>query len=138
MIHPFFLATAVVSGGVLTAINISHTVTLGSLIVAALVVAAAGFFTIRTNVAKTWQNNYEAEKVRAEVAEQDAREQRELKHNCISERGALQLLLDHERKRPDLTELSEQMTLAAAQLARHNTEVILVLQEIKSALESHS
>lgn len=77
-------------------VNVTDTVNLGAILVAMIVIAIAGLFTIRTNVAKIWKDNYEAERENRKIAEAEAREQRELKHKAINEKEAQRLILENE------------------------------------------
>lgn len=74
-----------------------------------LVIAVAGFFTVRSNVAKIWRENYEAEAERTKIAQDEAKEQRELKHQALGEVAALRLELTAERSKPDLSTLSAKL-----------------------------
>lgn len=80
------------------AAHFSSTINLGAIVVGFLVVVVGGLFTIRTNVAKIWRENYEAEKAKAEslekelaAAKAETAEQRDLKHKALGEVAALQL-----------------------------------------------
>lgn len=73
------------------------------------IIAVAGFFTVRSNVARIWRENYEAEVERSRIAREETLEQRELKHQAINEVAALKLELAAERAKPDLTELSAKL-----------------------------
>ena len=47
-----------------------------SLIAGFAVVAAAGLFTVRSNIAQTWKDNYDAERTARRSAEDEAKQQR--------------------------------------------------------------
>ena len=110
----------------LAEVQFSGAFTLGSAIVGILVIIVAGLFTIRTNVAKIWKDNAEAEAAARKLAEKEAKEQRELKHALISEHAAEKLLWANEKgelsaritlleTRPDMSAISEQISAASAE-----------------------
>lgn len=61
-----------------------------------IIILGTAWFTIRTNAVKFWREERDAEKARADRAEQEAKEQRELKHTALTE-------LASERMKTDIT-----------------------------------
>lgn len=86
-----------------------------SLIASFVVIAVAGLFTVRSNVAQTWRDNFEAEKAARLAAEAEAKEQRELKHQALNELAAT-------RMKTDLTPLLEYAAQLRADLERERGE----------------
>jgi hypothetical protein len=101
------LASAALAG-----VGFSQTINLGAVLLALLIVTLAGVFTLRANLAKTWQHNYEAERVRAEQAEAEAREQRELKHDLKSELAAAKMKTDQTPLFAGITQILERLSNA--------------------------
>lgn len=101
------IGAMVVSGALWFAVEIdfTNTVSTGVIISTVVVIAVAGLFTIRGNIAKTWRENYESEKVRREEIEADllaeksarfadAEEQQAIRHGLKAEVAALRLKTD--------------------------------------------
>jgi hypothetical protein len=131
---------AIGAGALAVTKGTSNLIQVAAIVVGLLIVAIAGVFTIRSNVAKIWHEQAEAEKERnlsitAELAQAlkdhaselakvqldhahalalvqaDANEQRELKHKAIAE-------------------------LAAANMRTDLTPALLLLQEILAAIQT--
>jgi hypothetical protein len=105
-------------------------------VVAALAVAAGGLFTIRSNVAKVWRENYEGERAAHDEAEKEILRQRELKHSALNEAAAL-------RMRTDLVPVLESLGKITGLLADHDARMtethgrlIDVLDGIKNELKA--
>ncbi len=75
------------------------------------IILGTAWFTIRTNAVKFWREERDAEKARADRAETEAKEQRELKHAMRAELAAERLKTDIT---PVLAELATQRTADAA------------------------
>lgn len=86
-----WLVASLAVTGTFSTIDFTRTVNLGGIIVGLLVLGFGALFTIRANVAKVWKDNYEAEQERARRLEQERDEQRQLKHDALSEVAALRL-----------------------------------------------
>ena len=69
----------------------------------------AGFFTLRSNVAKVWRENYDAEVEKNKILQSEVLNQRELKHNALNEANALRLELAAERAKPNLEVLAAKL-----------------------------
>jgi hypothetical protein len=109
--------------------DFSGTITLGSVLLAVVVLVAAGFFTVRSNVAAVWRQEAEGQKARADRADEHALEiqaqmlaereehqallarerdeQQVVRHNLRNELAAVTLQLDAEKRKPDLSVLVE-------------------------------
>lgn len=108
--------------------SFSGTITLGSIILGILVLIAAGFFTIRTNVAKVWREEAEGQKERADRLQEQLDAEREVRHGLKSELAASEAMLTAERAKPDLSvvataqaQMMEVLTQLAAASARADT-----------------
>jgi len=86
-----------------------------SLVFSFLVVAIAGIFTVRSNVATTWRENFEAERELRLKSEAEAKEQREQKHNALNELAAMKM-------RTDITPLVKFATEIRDNIEQHRTE----------------
>ena len=82
-----------------------------SLIAGFAVVAAAGLFTVRSNIAQTWKDNYDAERTARRSAEDEAKQQRAMKHELQTELAAV-------RMKTDLTPLIEYVNTLRADLEK--------------------
>ncbi len=98
--------------------DFSGTITLGSIILGIVVLIAAGFFTIRSNVASVWRQEaegwkenakHEAERREAAVAEMQSQldAEREVRHELKNDLAACQALLSIEKAKPDLSLIIE-------------------------------
>lgn len=80
------------------------------------IVIVAGFFTIRSNVAKIWRENYEAEVEKNKQLIDAEKEQRELKHNALNELAAAKLELVAEKSKPDYAAVIQRLDRINARL----------------------
>lgn len=113
-------------------------VEIGSVIIGVMIVAVAGLFTIRTNVAKVWREQAEAEKARnddltaklTEMGKAHAREMAELREQTGADLTALRAEVkeQHELKHRALADL------AAANMRTDLTPVLTALADVKAAL----
>lgn len=94
----------------LVAAGFSTTVNLGAILVGALVLIVGGFFTLRTNVARTWHEAYEGEKLKREIAEAEAREQRELKHDLKAKLAAAEMRTDQTEVFKGIAQILDRLT----------------------------
>lgn len=74
-----------------------------------IVLAIAGLVTLRSNVAKIWRENYEAETEKNRILTLQLEEARDLKHEALSEATTAKNLLLLEQSKTDLTPLKEKM-----------------------------
>jgi flagellar motility protein MotE (MotC chaperone) len=65
------------------------------------------FFSLRSMQTSIFKTNYEAQKDRAEEAERQRDSHREAKHTALSELAATKLQLEAERRKTDLTGVTE-------------------------------
>jgi len=112
----------------LAQIQFSNTITVGSIIVAALVVIASGLFTLRNNMRSFWRNLAEERGEEIKVLEkhlreredaraQDAEEQRAIRHELKNQIAELNANLRVEQTKTDLSALIEL-------LAKQHTEAM--------------
>jgi len=131
--------------GVFTAIDFSHTITLGSVLLALIIIAIAGVFTIRSKIATIWREEAEGEKSKAErleaiVAQERSerstfeREQQELRHTLKGEIAALQAQLKVAEAKTDLTTALEAIRIMNADLAQSVSGSILQMMRTSSTL----
>jgi hypothetical protein len=116
-----FMAAAAGIVTIFAQTNFSNTIPLGSIILGLIVVAVAGFFTIRSNIASTWKDNYEGERVKRKQAEEDLVNMKaELLDQMASERE------EQGRLRHDL---KDQLATVKAQLmvAQAKTDLSVVM-----------
>lgn len=95
----------------------SGTITLGSTLVALVVLAAAGYFAVRgkatdraEEIGREWRENYLAEKARAESLADQVVEQRDLKHAAKAEAEAFRKLTDLSSVHSQIGELRVEMS----------------------------
>ena len=139
-----FVVIGGVTSGILANISFSDTVTLGSILTAALVVIAGGIFSFRNNMRTFWRNlaverQEEIKVLTRKLAESEdryrdlqqqareeathiAEEQRSIRHDLKAQLAASQKLLEIEHSKTDLTALMEQ-------LGRQHTDAMQHMQE---------
>lgn len=114
------IGTLAVASGFFLTVDLTKTISLGSILVGALVVVLAGVFTLRNNMRSFWKDL--AEQRDAEVTELQkdlkakeeemaafALAQQELRHELKAELDAAKLLLEGERAKTDLSALLSHM-----------------------------
>jgi sensor histidine kinase YesM len=94
-----------VGSGLVGAVRFSDTITIGSIVVASMVVVAGGIFTFRNNMRTFWRNLAEERQEQIKVLEEHAREReehmlelQEQYHAQLAETAEQQRLLRHELK----------------------------------------
>ncbi len=116
------------SVGVVTAVDFNHTITLGSLLTAFIVIAIAGVFTVRSKIATVWRQEAEGErasKIRLEetlLKERSdratfERQQQELRHDLKGDVVALKAQLKAVEAKTDLSAALEAIRVMNANLA---------------------
>lgn len=101
-------------GGIMAAVDFRDQITLGSALVAALIVIVAGVFTIRSKIAATWRQDAEGWQARAELKQRELdeekasraefdREQQELRHALKNDLAAAKAQLQVMEAKTDLT-----------------------------------
>lgn len=109
--HAIGLFTA---GGAVAAVDFRNQVTLGSVIVAGIVLVVAGLFTIRSKIASVWREEAEGEKAKASRLEEELeaerasrveyeKEQTEIRHELRAEIADLGAQLKVMEARTDLS-----------------------------------
>jgi sensor histidine kinase YesM len=128
---PGLFAVVTVIYGLIGAIKFSDTITIGSIIVASMVVVAGGIFSFRNNMRTFWRNLAverqeeikvltdkltESEERYRELqaqsrteAEKIAEEQRSIRHDLKAQLATAQKLLEIEHAKTDLSSLMEQL-----------------------------
>lgn len=100
--------------GLAAEIDFSHTITLGSVLVAFVVLAIAGIFTLRSKIANVWRQEAEGERALRERAQEELnnarqerqsfeREQQELRHALKNEVVGLKAQIKVLESRTDLS-----------------------------------
>lgn len=93
-------------GGWVAAIKLDSGALVG-LVGPLVIVVIAGFFTIRSNIAKIWRENYEAVLEENKVMNAQLLKKSEEKHAAISEASAYKALLDAEKQKTDLSAVTQ-------------------------------
>ena len=104
-------------------VDFSTTINLGAIVLGLLILVVAGAFTVRSNVAKVWREQAEGWQARAKELETELAQQRELKHEAVTELAA-------ERKLRDLTPVMASLAAQTQALG----EIAATLAEVKTAL----
>lgn len=68
-----------------------------------LLIVLAGLFTLRQNVVKILNSNYNAKEKECSIALEERDRERELKHEALTEVATLKMKLELERQKTDLT-----------------------------------
>lgn len=126
---PSSLAGAVFS--LADSVNFSNTITTGAVISTLIVAAIAGFFTIRTNVATTWKNNYEAEHTRCLEREQELDE---LRAKLLREREEHQVLRHELKNEIAGLKLKTDLTAHEAHETIRHEEIAVTLEGIRHSM----
>lgn len=132
------LTALLASLGVATAIDFNHTITLGSVLLAFVIIAIAGVFTIRSKIAAIWREEAEGERASKERLEEllskeradrslEEREQQELRHELKNEIASCKAQLKVMEARTDLTAALEAIRVMNADLASTVSHEILTL-----------
>jgi len=109
-----FGAVFMTSAGLLWTINFSDTITLGSVLLAIIVLVVAALFTIRSKIATIWREEAEGERARAERLDEQLgqekesralfeRQQQEIRHDLKDELATCKAQLKAMEARTDLT-----------------------------------
>ncbi len=135
------------SAGVVFAIDFNHTITLGSVLTAFIVIAIAGVFTVRSKIATVWRQEAEGERARAHRLEETLakerddriqleRQQQELRHDLKGEVVALKAQLKAVEAKTDLTAALEAIRQMNAALAEQlSGSIVAVLKELAATSE---
>lgn len=129
----------------MAAVDFSHTITLGSVLIAFIIIAISGVFTIRSKIAGIWRQEAEGERAKAsrlelELAKERAdrlvfeRAQQELRHDLKGEVVALKAQLKAVEAKTDLTVALEAIRVMNAELAEHVSGAIMQVMKTGSQL----
>jgi hypothetical protein len=153
-----------VTYGLISTIHFSDTITVGSIIVASLVVIAGGIFTFRNNMRTFWRNLAEERQEQIRVLEdhgleKDAKiaalqehakaefaktadEQRAIRHELKNQIAELTATLRVEREKTDLTALVEQLAVQHREAMdrmdeglRRQTQILDILEATVASTE---
>ncbi len=135
------------SAGVVFAIDFNHTITLGSILTALIVIAIAGVFTVRSKIATIWREEAEGERaakqrIEEALAKERAdrlvfeRQQQEIRHDLKGEVVALKAQLKAVEAKTDLTVALEAIRVMNADLTETvSASILRVIQEWNSKSE---
>jgi sensor histidine kinase YesM len=144
------LAISGVAYGLLNTIRVSDTITIGSIVMASLVIVAGGIFSFRNNMRTFWRNLAEERQEQIKVLEEHAHDrenqmlelqdqyhvqlaeaaeqQRLLRHELKNELAAVKALLAVEHSKTDLSSLLDL-------LARQHDEA---MQKMRTGMENQT
>ncbi len=135
------------SAGVLSAVDFNSQITLGSILIAFIVIAVAGVFTVRSKIATIWREEAEGEraakqrleetlaKERSEHTQLEQRQQ-ELRHDLKGEIASLTVQLKAVEAKTDLTSALEAIREMNANLAAQlGGSIVDVLRELARVSE---
>ncbi len=131
--------------GVVFAVDFNHTITLGSVLTAFIVIAIAGVFTVRSKIATIWRQEAEGERASKQRLEETLaseradrvlfeRQQQELRHDLKGEVVACKAQLKAMEARTDLTAALEAIRVMNADLAQGVADSILLAMKVGSGL----
>ena len=111
----------------MAATNFSNTITTGAIISTVVVIAIAGLFTWRAQMASTWKDNYFAEK---ENREQCEGEIRKLNETLLKEREEQQKVRHDLKNDLAVALMKTDLTVHEAQESARHDEMVVVLKGI--------
>ncbi len=135
------------SFGVLATIDFNSQITLGSILIAFILIAVSGIFTVRSKIATIWREEAEGERAAKERYEQALtkeradriqveRQQQELRHDLKSEVAGLKAQLKAVEAKTDLTAALETIRQMNATLAEQlSGSIVQVLRELAKTSE---
>lgn len=115
----------------LSQVNFSNTITTGAILSTLVVAAIAGLFTIRSSIASTWKNNYEAEHTRCLDRE---KELDELRAKLLSEREEQQILRHELKNQVAALKLKTDLTDHEAKETTRHEEIAVTLEGIRHSM----
>ena len=141
-------AIILISAGVFTAIDFTHTISLGSIMLGFLLIVGAGVVTVRSKIAAIWREEAEGERAAKERAQEELadtradraqfeREQQELRHELKNQVAATTAQLK-------VLEAKTDLTLALESIRQMNEETVdkiahLVVDTfVKKSKEEHA
>jgi hypothetical protein len=125
-------AIFVTSAGVLAVVDFSQTITLGSILIAFIILVVSGVFTVRSRIATIWRQEAEGERAAKERLEEELadervsrvefeKQQQELRHDLKDQISGLKSQLKVMEARTDLTAALETIQ----KINEHTTESIV-------------
>ncbi len=135
------------SFGVLATIDFNSEITLGSILIAFIIIAVAGVFTVRSKIATIWREEAEGERAAKQRLEETLakersdhtnieQKQQELRHDLKGEVAALKAQLKAVEARTDLTVALESIREMNAALAEQlSGSIVMVLRELAHTSE---
>ncbi len=133
------------SAGVVFAVDFNHTITLGSILTAFIVIAIAGVFTVRSKIATIWRQEAEGERAAKQRLEEALaaeradrlvfeRQQQEMRHDLKGEVVALKAQLKAVEAKTDLTVALEAIRVMNAELAETVSAAIMQVMKTGSQM----
>jgi hypothetical protein len=134
-------AVVITGAGVFAAIDFSHTITLGSILLAFIVIAVSGVFTVRSRIANIWRQEAEGERAAKDRALEELaeakldriafeKEQQALRHDLKDELAGVKASLKVMEAKTDLTSALD----AIQKINAHTTESIVAAMHSTSRL----
>lgn len=135
------------SFGVLATIDFNSEITLGSILIAFIIIAVAGVFTVRSKIATIWREEAEGERAAKQRLEETLakersdhamleQKQQELRHDLKGEIAALTAQLKAVEARTDLSSALEAIREMNANLAEQlSGSIVHVLRELARTSE---
>ncbi len=115
--------------GALFVTDFKTTISLGSVLVAALVVIVAGFFSLRDRRNSGWKDLYEQEREKNEHLTDDKEGERIVRHAIKDELAQTKALLKIEEAKPDLSVILERQQQLWSDAIGQLTSVLSSMQE---------
>ena len=147
LIHKMLGHLAIVSAfaGSIIAVDFKDQVTLGSVVVAALIVIAAGFFTMRSKIADIWREEAEGQRLAKERCQEELAEERlsrsefekqqqDIRHELKNQNATLVAQLKLLEAKTDLSAALEAIQGIAIAQNKGNDETHRILEEIRDKL----
>lgn len=126
------LAIFIATAGVFAAVDFSHTITLGSILLAVVIIIISAVFTARSKIATVWRQEAEGERARASRLEEELaderlnraefeKQQQELRHDLKDQISGLTAQLKVMEAKTDLTAALE----AIRKINEHTTVAVV-------------
>jgi len=133
------------AGFIATDIDFRSQITLGTILLGALVLVVAGSFTIRSKIANIWREEAEGERAAKERLQEELneakderlvfeKEQQEIRHNLKDKIAELNAQLKIMEAKTDLTSVLEIISSNSAATQKNHNETHKLLKEIRDKL----